>query len=149
MAPASASAGAGLRASTVTDDLGLPLRGWSVNGTPGLRQLTFPGGPGHLATYATRARALRLTPGGSIARTLPPRPWSLSLDARVPRGSGLRIDVRGPPLNLRKRADGRLEVGVGDMSATLPAGSARPGGRHDLRAGARSATRCSTRCSGG
>lgn len=121
-----------LRATTVVDDLGLPLRGWSVSGKPGLKQVRFPGSTGTAGHYAFRSRALRMTPGGSIARTLPERPWSLSLDARVPRGSGLRIDVGGTPLNLRGRANGGLEVGVGDVGTTLPAGTAGPGGWHHV-----------------
>jgi hypothetical protein len=82
--------------------------------------------------YAIRGRVLRLSGGGSIARTLPERPWSLSLDVRVPRGSALRLDLGGPPVNLRKRPNGTLEVASGDIGSSLPAGSAGPGGWHHI-----------------
>jgi hypothetical protein len=128
----SASAAPALSGSTVVDDLGLPLRGWSVSGRPGLQQVRLRAHHTFANSYAIQGRALRLSAGGSIQRSLPPRPWSLSLDARIPRGSTLRIDLGGPPINLMKRADGKLVVGSGDVGATLPAGTAGPRGWHHI-----------------
>ncbi|HEX8742989.1 MAG TPA: hypothetical protein VF712_07635 [Thermoleophilaceae bacterium] len=110
----------------VADDLGLPLRGWAVIGRPGLRQVRVD----VRNPYAIDGRSLSLTGGGSIARPMPPRPWSLSLDVRLARRAILRIHLGGEPLMLAQRSDGTLTVRSGDASARLPRATAPGGWRH-------------------
>lgn len=122
-----------LRSATVVDDLGLPLRGWAVTSRPGMRTVTFPGAPWSTgASYAYRSRALRLTPGGSIARALPERPWSLSLDFRVARGSILRAQFGSQAITFETKRNGDLRVGTGGSHINLAAHETGPSGWHHL-----------------
>ncbi|HEX8649120.1 MAG TPA: hypothetical protein VF715_19665 [Thermoleophilaceae bacterium] len=124
----SAAAAPALRGSVIADDMATLSR-WSISGRPSRRALKIESGH----TYAIDGRALRLGTGGSIRRALPPRPWSLSLDVRMPRHGILRIDLGGEPLVLQQRADGTLVAGAGESTgATLPRGSAGPGGWHHV-----------------
>jgi hypothetical protein len=84
--------------NVIADDLSPPLAGWSESGDPRVRGVrTRP----RRFLYPTNTDALVLGPGGSIRRTLPPRPWSLSLDVRVLGDGVLEIDLGGEPLVLR------------------------------------------------
>lgn len=116
-ASSSASAAPALRGSTVADDVAT-LRGWSVSGRPARRAIGVESGH----TYAFDGRALRLGPGGSIARALPRRPWSLSFDVRMPVGAKLRVDLGGRPLELTQREAGLLLVGPEEEANLLATG---------------------------
>ena len=98
-APAAAPAGAQRLPGVIADDLAPPLAGWSTSGRPQIRSVrTRPLIP---QTGPTGSDGLSLGPGGSIARTLPDRPWTLSLDVRVMRGAVLEVALGGRPLVLR------------------------------------------------
>jgi hypothetical protein len=116
----------------VADDMAT-LSGWSVSGRPQRGALKVESGH----TYALDARALRLGTGGSIRRALPERPWSLSIDVRMPAHGILRVDLGGQPVVLMQRADGRLQVTTAEsQGATLPRLPAARRGWHHLEVAA-------------
>jgi unsaturated chondroitin disaccharide hydrolase len=101
-----AGAGAGPAAAAplpnvVADDLA-PARATKL-----VRKVRLPDGDG-----------VRIGAPGSIARELPPHPWSLSLDLRPAKGSTVVLDLGTGSLVFERDADGVLVVRAPGLAAT-------------------------------